>query len=235
MKHFRKIWDEEKTAFVKSTKGMTRQAALKAFREKYPELIGDVTDMGFYDKRSRVGAAGTRELFSTKKRPLYSERVKRGRSQIKIAQPNVWVSKAKWVYMNTHPNEDLSARSNYIFLDGDRHNFEPDNIARVPIELMGIFNQIGGVIKGAPELTRINIARAKLKRAQLDALEKHGQVVRVGSSRKDRLEHNESVKEYTRRNKERIAERRKELYRLHHEERLQKQREYRAQKKAEKK
>ena len=162
MKHFRKCWDEEKTAFVKSTKGMNRRDALQRFRELYPDT--DITDVAFYNYRSRVGAAEHgHDHGSTKAKPLYSEQFKKGYVRIKVAQPSVWIQKGKWVYMETHPWEDFSERSNYIFLDGDTQNFAPDNIERVPIKLMGIFCNLGGVVKGAPELTRLNLIRAKLK------------------------------------------------------------------------
>ena len=231
MKHFRKCWDEEKTAFVKSTKGMNRRDALQRFRELYPDT--DITDVAFYNYRSRVGAAEPgHDHGSTKAKPLYSEQFKKGYIRIKVAQPSVWIQKGKWVYMETHPWEDFSERSNYIFLDGDTQNFAPDNIERVPIKLMGIFCNLGGVVKGAPELTRLNLIRAKLKVAQLDALEKHGLVKHYGTGRVDKLHYNERARAYMQRNKERIAQRRRELYYENHEEILKKNREYKARRKA---
>ena len=231
MKHFRKCWDEEKTAFVKSTKGMNRRDALQRFRELYPDT--DITDVAFYNYRSRVGAAEHgHDHGSTKAKPLYSEQFKKGYVRIKVAQPSVWIQKGKWVYMETHPWEDFSERSNYIFLDGDTQNFAPDNIERVPIKLMGIFCNLGGVVKGAPELTRLNLIRAKLKVAQLDALEKHGLVKHYGTGRVDKLHYNERARAYMQRNKERIAQRRRELYLENHEEKLKKNREYKARRKA---
>lgn len=231
MKHFRKCWDEEKTAFVKSTKGMNRRDALQRFRELYPDT--DITDVAFYNYRSRVGAAEHgHDHGSTKAKPLYSEQFKKGYVRIKVAQPSVWIQKGKWVYMETHPWEDFSERSNYVFLDGDTLNFAPDNIERVPIKLMGIFCNLGGVVKGAPELTRLNLIRAKLKVAQLDALEKHGLVKHYGTGRVDKLHYNERARAYMQRNKERIAQRRRELYYENHEEILKKNREYKARRKA---
>ena len=231
MKHFRKCWDEEKTAFVKSTKGMNRRDALQRFRELYPDT--DITDVAFYNYRSRVGAAEHgHDHGSTKAKPLYSEQFKKGYVRIKVAQPSVWIQKGKWVYMETHPWEDFSERSNYIFLDGDTQNFAPDNIERVPIKLMGIFCNLGGVVKGAPELTRLNLIRAKLKVAQLDALEKHGLVKHYGTGRVDKLHYNERAREYMHKNRERVAKRRRELYYENHEEILKKSREYKARRKA---
>ena len=227
MQHFRKIWDEEKNEFLKSTKGMTREAALQTFREKYP--TADVTDCAFYNQRSRMGAAGKATYLGTRKaRPLYSEQIKKDYVRIKIAQPNVWVSKAKWVYMETHPWEDFSERSNYIFLDGDIRNFHPDNIERVPLKLMGIFSGMGGTVPGNPECTRLNILRAKLKMAQLDALEKCGQVVNYNGGRVDKKKLVEKQRRYRTENYEHIVAKRRERYYANREEYLRKQREYKA-------
>lgn len=201
MQHFRKIWDTEKNEFLKSTKGLDRMTAYALFCEKWPEA--DVTQTAFFNQRSRMKAAGKATyLGSRKARPLYSERLKKGYIQIKIAQPNKWVTKSKWVYMESHPWEDFTEKSNYIFLDGDNRNFSPDNIERVPIKLMGIFCGLGGTVKGLPECTRLNITRARLKKAQLDALEKHGQIIHAGGSRIDKKIYNERARANYKRKRE---------------------------------
>lgn len=120
--------------------------------------------------------------------------------------------------MQTHPSEDLSERSNYIFLDGNNRNFSPENIERVPLVLMGLFNGCGGSVPGAPELTRLNLLRAKLKKAQLDALEKYGQIGVYGHCRKDKKE---------------MAKRHREYCKAHPEKCKQTQREYRERRKQE--
>ena len=227
MKHFRKIWDEEKNEFLKTTKGMTRERALQAFREKWPEA--DITQTAFFNQRSRIGAAGKATYLGTRKaKPLYTEQEKKGYIRIKIAQPSVWISKAKWVYMETHPWEDFSERSNYIFLDGNTRNFAPDNIERVPIKYMSIFCNLGGTVPGAPECTRLNVLRAKLKMAQLDAMEKCGLVANYSGGRIVKKDAIEKQRKYRERNKERLTEKRKERYWANHEENLRKQREYKA-------
>lgn len=198
MKNFRKIWDDEKNEFVKSTKGMTPGDAYTAFLERYPGI--DVTRVAFCNQRSRLGAAGvcTNPHFSRIPRPLYSEQIKKGYVRIKIAQPNKWISKAQFVYMKAHPEEDYSERSIYIFLDGDTRNFDPDNIARVPYKIIGIFSQMGGTVKGNAEATRIRLAQAKLKSAQYDLGEKIGTVVKVGHTRLFRLDRNAAARKYQR-------------------------------------
>jgi hypothetical protein len=197
MQQFRKIWDAEKNEFIKSTKGMKRYAALQAFREKYPEA--DCTDVAFFNQRSRLKAADNATYKGSRKpRPLYAEQEKKGYIRIKIAQPNTWVSKAKWVYMQAHPEEDYSERSNYIFLDGDTRNFDPDNIARVSLKIIGIFAQMGGTVRGNAEATRIRLAQAKLKSATYDLGEKIGTVVTVGHTRMFRKDRNEKARTYQR-------------------------------------
>lgn len=198
MKNFRKIWDDEKNAFVKSTKGMTPGDAYAAFLERYPGI--DVTRVAFCNQRSRLGAAGvcTNPNFARTPKPLYSEQIKKGLVRIKIAQPNVWISKAQFVYMQAHPEEDYSERSNYIFLDGDTRNFNPDNIARVSLKIIGIFVQMGGTVRGNAEATRIRLAQAKLKSATYDLGEKIGTVVTVGHTRMFRKDRNEKARTYQR-------------------------------------
>lgn len=188
MKHFRKIWDDEKHKWLMEHKEMNRKEAYGLFLKSFSD-VSDVTRCAFNNERSRIGAVNYKAAHgSTLSRPLYSEQIKKGYVRIKVAQPNVWKTKSRWVYEETHPWEDFSERSNYIFLDGDNRNFAPDNIERVPLKLMGVFNSLGGCAKGKPEITRLRILQAKLKVAQLDAGEKLGDVVKYGSSRISRKE-----------------------------------------------
>lgn len=179
MKHFRKIWTEELNAWIKTTKGLTPKEAYNLFLKTYPHIT-DVTRTAFLNQRSRMGAAGVchNPGITRTPRPLYSEHRKKGYLRIKIAQPNVWISKAKWVYMETHPEEweeiKNEGRTNYIFLDGDSNNFHPDNIARVPINVISVFNSMGGTIDGHPELTRLRLLQAELKIKTLDRLAEQG-------------------------------------------------------------
>jgi hypothetical protein len=227
MTHFRRCWDAEKNNFILKTKGMGRAEALAMFRAAFPYT--DITDTAFFNQRSRLHAGNRASHHSSRKaRPLYSEQEKKGYVRIKIAQPSVWIMKSKWVYMETHPWEDFSEKSNYIFLDGNTRNFAPDNIERVPLKLMGIFCELGGTVDGAPELTRINILRAKLKVAELDALEKHGKVSNCGKKgRVDRDKLNARARAAYQRNKKEISERRRKWYYEHHDEVLAYMREQR--------
>lgn len=187
MKKFRKVWTEEINAWLKTTKDMTPGDAYALFLKTYPNIT-DVTRVAFCNQRSRMGAAGPcyNPNITRAPRPLYSEQIKKGYVRIKIAQPNVWVSKAKWVYMETHPWEDCSERANYIFLDGDTRNFHPDNIARVPLNIMSVFNSLGGTVDGEPELTRLRLTQAKLKSKILDKMEQTGGVNKYATYRIDK-------------------------------------------------
>ena len=190
MKKFRKVWTEEINAWLKTTKGMTPGDAYALFLKTYPNIT-DVTRVAFCNQRSRMGAAGVsyNPNLSRAPRPLYSEQIKKGYVRIKIAQPNVWVSKAKWVYMETHPEEYeicTTERANYIFLDGDNRNFHPDNIARVPLNIMSVFNSLGGTVDGNPELTRLRLTQAILKSKILDKMEQIGGVNKYATYRIDK-------------------------------------------------
>ena len=182
MEKFRKVWTKELNEWLLTTKGMKTGDAYALFLATFPEIT-DVTRGAFCSQRSRMGAAGkcTNPNFSRKPRPLWSEQVKKGYVRIKIAQPNVWVSKAKWVYMETHPWEDFTERSNYIFLDGDNRNFDPANIERVPLSVMSLLNLMGGCEKGNPKTTRLRVLLAKMKIASFDAGEKLGLVTHCGT------------------------------------------------------
>jgi len=198
MRHFRKIWNEERNNWLLAHKDMIKKEMYQLFLKENPDCL-DVTYTAFKNQCSRVGASyqvnncwrGDR-----KPRPLYSEQIKKGYIRIKVAQPNVWISKSKWVYQETHPWEDFSERSNYIFLDGDNRNYNPDNIARVPLKLMGVFNNFGGCEKGNPEITRLRLLQAKHKMAILDAGEKMGMTVNYGIGRRFREDVNKAAKEY---------------------------------------
>ena len=196
MKHFRKIWDKEKHDWIHAHKDMNRNKAYELFCKAFPEA--DITKIAFFNERSRIGASRCDWVgrHNRTARPLYSEQIKKGYVRIKIAQPSVWVSKAKWVYMETHPWEDFSERSNYVFLDGNNRNFSPENIERVPLKIMGVFNLMGGCEYGNPEVTKLRILQAKLKVAQLDVGEKLNLVKNNGAGRCFIEEHKAKMRAY---------------------------------------
>ena len=88
------------------------------------------------------------------------------------------------MYLETHPREvkNINETDVFIFLDGDNRNFAPNNIERLERKLQPAFIHCGGVVKGNATLSRINLARAKLTVAMLDAGEKIGICGRTGSN-----------------------------------------------------
>ena len=129
MKHFRKIWNEETNSFLISHKDMNKnyKAFYSAFMAKFPGC--EVSYTAFKNQLSRLDLCKTtRSNFSTKQVPLYSEHQKKGYTFIKIAEPNEWISKSKWVYIATHPAEAFEHYSTkqkylYVYLDGNNRNF----------------------------------------------------------------------------------------------------------------
>jgi len=216
MKEFRKIWNDETNGFLVACRDLSREDCYRVFMAKFPD--SKVTFCALCNQLSRLHLRPHMKHGSARRSPLYSEQVKKGYVRIKVAEPNVWMQKNKWVYMETHPWEDCSERSNYVFLDGNNRNFSPDNIERVSLKVMGVFNLLGGCEKGQPEITRLRIAQAKLKLAIMDKGEKLGLVVTVdskGRKRAGRLfidERNRRAREYNARpeRKKIIAQRARE-------------------------
>lgn len=196
-------WTDEYIAFLfELTNVKLKKDRAKMFKEKFPE--SNFTEHAIVTKMSEVGASKKRD-YSRNKRPLYSERVKKGYVQIKVAQPNVWWQKQRWVYLETHPEEynDIEETDCFYFLDGNNRNFNPENIFRVKRREQGVFQGLGGVVKGHPELTKQHLLQARLKLAQLAVGEKLSLTVSYGTGRAFRDERNEKVRVYR---KKRYAE-----------------------------
>lgn len=181
MKHFRKIWDERTNGFIIAHKELEFSDQYRLFLETFPD--SEVSETAYRNQCSRLGTRPHREPHSTRVRPLYSEQEKKGYVRIKIAMPNVWISKAKWVYQETHPWDITEEDSEYIFVDGNNRNFSPDNIERLPRRLQPEFIRQGGTCSDSPELTRLRIQNARLKFACFDAGEKLGLVRDNGGGR----------------------------------------------------
>ena len=194
--HFRKIWNETTNGFIFKNKEMVNNYKdfYAAFMKEFP--YSQVTYVAFKNQCSRLGVVSRHNphVYAAP-RPLYSEHHKKGYVRIKIAQPNVWISKAKWVYMETHPWEDFTESSEYIFLDGDTRNFHPNNIERLPRRIATLFANAGGN-KGGPEIVKLRIAQCKLKMAMLDAGEKLGLTASTTAGRQFIEERNAKARAY---------------------------------------
>ena len=152
--------------------------------------------------------------------PLYTEREKGNRLKIKIAQPNVWILKSRWIYTETHPEEipDMLPDDVYIFLDDDTNNYSVDNIMRVKKRVYMVCNRYGGLTGLTPDQKRYRVARATLRLATLDAAEKIDGVYRCGRTRMLREETRTRAQAYRDANRDNpeYKERRREYERKHY-------------------
>lgn len=93
--------------------------------------------------------------------PVGTERVsKDGYIEIKVANPNKWMSKARYIW-EQHTGEPLKRNETVIFLDGDKLNLKIDNLAKVTRSQLARLNQ-NHLIYNNQELTRVGITLAKL-------------------------------------------------------------------------
>lgn len=178
-------------------KNMEKGDLCKLFMQTFPDF--EVTEGAIKSKCSRIGAVKVHSPHpSTKILPLYSIHKKKNHSYIKVALPSVYWSIAKWVYLEYHPWEypTISDDDVFYYADGNKDNLHPDNILRVKIQEATMFMQEGGIVKGNPEQTRINLARTRLKIAQLNAGEKLGLVTTHGKSRCFKTDRNRKAVEY---------------------------------------
>lgn len=217
MKHFRKCWDDEKHRFLLDHKDMDRKELYGLFCRTFERT--DISFCAVMNERSRIGAAPKRPHGSTRQRPLYSEQEKKGYIRIKVAQPNVWIMKARWVYEETHPGYIYSKNDVFYFLDGDSRNFSPDNIEVMKRQWQTLFQQFGGTVEDNPELTRLHILQAGLKYKTFDFAEKNGLTSRFKNFRRMKEDARKKTREYwnrktkeeqreiSRRYRERLAER----------------------------
>ena len=232
MKHFRKVWTPEINQWLLDHKDMIKSEMYKLFLETYPEC-NDVTYTAFKNQCSRVGASYTVNNCwrgDRKPRPLYSEQIKKGYIRIKIAQPNVWITKSKWVYMETHPYEDFSERSIYIFLDGNNRNFNPNNIERLTLSEMAHYSRLGGCCYGNPEITKLRVILAKQRHALYEAGEKAGLTVDYGKTKScrcfksdlDAKRREYTSRSYVKERRRKLAKERRERMKIENPEKYEK-------------
>lgn len=210
MTHFRKVWDEEKNNWLIEHKDMNRKEAYELFMSIYPD--SEVSFTAFCNQRSRTGAVTVHTSHgSTIARPLYSEHEKKGYIFIKVAQPNVWIPKSKFIYEQSR-NVKLQKDDYVVFLDGDIRNFNPENLYLTKKGNIGILNgQFGGLKKGDPEGNLVRIKQAELFRLMMDKarkidglcyksgqLKSHEKAVRMARLEKNRDEYNGKQRTYYR-------------------------------------
>lgn len=201
-------WRPEWLAFINETRGNTDKL-YEQFREKFPEA--DITLTAFRNQRSRSGASDKKPHGTNKRAALFEERTKGGYVMIKITEPDKWISKARYVYQNAHPEEEVKKNSQFYFLDRNNRNFDPANIIKVDARERTIFMLEGGIADDPAE-TRLHLAMAKLRLAQLDLGEKIGDVIDYGAGRKTKEECRRRSAEYARKNKKKVLEQAKSYY-----------------------
>lgn len=173
-------WKPEWYQFIADTKGLDRENALKGFYEKFGNVC---TPTAFYNQRSRSGASPKRPHGSNKRKPLYSESTGKNYTVIKVAEPDVWISKARWVYEETHPGELTETGDEFHFCNGNKNDYSPDNIIKVKQKERTAFLFLGGSDPD-PEVTRMRLLQARMKIAQLDLGEKIGLVIKTSAGRR---------------------------------------------------
>lgn len=172
-------WTKEKEDFIRANDNGNIQEGWLKFNEHFKDSPATLT--AYKDQRCRMKMCKPCLHGSTKKRDLYSEHEKKGLVYIKVAQPSVWISKAKWVYLETHPGELDNNEYYYLFLNNNNRDFRPDNIIRIKRRAMVILNNIGGLTEN-PQENKLRIMQTELRLAQLDLLEKKGMMNCYGNN-----------------------------------------------------
>lgn len=100
-------------------------------------------------------------------KPVGSERVDAdGYTLIKVAEPSTWKHKHRVIYEDKHGK--IPKRSAVIFLDGNRSNFDIENLALVNRKKLLVLNK-EGLIKNDAELTNagLNVAELLIKTKEM--------------------------------------------------------------------
>lgn len=93
-------------------------------------------------------------------KPVGTERVNTdGYTEIKVADPKKW--RAKHVILWEQANGPVPKRHAVIFGDGNRSNFEPDNLILVSRRELAVVNKMG-LIQNDADLTRTGIVIADI-------------------------------------------------------------------------
>lgn len=91
--------------------------------------------------------------------PVGSERINKGYTLLKIAEPDVWIEKHRYVYENTYGK--IPDGYKIIFADKNKNNFDLDNLILVTDAEALIMNS-NNLISDNPDLTNTGSNIAKL-------------------------------------------------------------------------
>ena len=99
---------------------------------------------------------------SVNKKPVGSERVNvDGYVEIKVAEPNKWMAKSRYLY-EQHHNVKLTRNDVIVFLDGNKLNLDIDNLFLISRAALARFNQ-DKLYSDNPEMTKAAALMAELK------------------------------------------------------------------------
>lgn len=93
-------------------------------------------------------------------KPVGSESVIGGYVKIKIANPNTWVFKHRFLYEQKHG--PIPANCTVVFADGNRNNFDTDNLVCVTRAELAVLNRSNFIFNDV-DVTNAGVSLAKLK------------------------------------------------------------------------
>ena len=93
-------------------------------------------------------------------KPVGSESLIGGYTKIKIADPNNWVFKHRFLYEQKHG--PIPANCTIVFADGNRNNFDIDNLVCVTRAELAVLNKSNFIFNDV-DVTNAGVSLAKLK------------------------------------------------------------------------
>lgn len=174
-------WTAEKKQWMLDNATRDRHADYEAFCFRFGDSINF---QGFVAMRSRLGISKCDHVYRGPRdpRPEGSIQMKKGYIYIKCG--GKFIPKGRKVYMDSHPEYVFEKGDQFIFLDGDPRNFDEGNIEMIKRKESYVFQSFGGTVRGHPELTKLNLLRARLRLAELDRGEKLGMTYQTKSGRR---------------------------------------------------
>lgn len=94
-------------------------------------------------------------------RPVGSFQIKKGYLRIKVAEPNQWMQYQRYVWEQHHPGQSAEGKT-IIFMDGDKCNFDPDNLECVERGELSVMSSLGCTSDCSREEREIYLLRARL-------------------------------------------------------------------------
>jgi hypothetical protein len=163
-------YTEEEIEFLKRTvPGRSYTEIIRLFNERFDieltrnqirgkmGLLGINNGRGYGLFENNRFAKGHKSLSS---RPLGSERMNSGYVEIKFAEPKTW--KRKHTYLWEEAHGPVPKGHTVIFADGNKTNFDLDNLLLVSRNELAVMNHEGLISHGG-ELTKVGKTIAELK------------------------------------------------------------------------